>query len=448
MTIGWEQELILVFSFKIGKINMKKKILNISIFLFLIYGCGEDSPDSDLIKPYLFGSNKLDPSQSSLTYPSDITASSMVITWSINEDPNFVAYKLYCDTISTVSENSTLATTITDINTTSYKITGLGADKTYYFRLYVLNSNNNTIGSNIIYGKTSSIKGVWTLVTQIPNVTFQSVYFISDTNGYIAGFSNDGYDEGEGIIYHWNGSELIQEILPDCYGLSDIKFIDANSGYAVGKCGTFLSFYDGNWTKFSSPVESVLFNTITTVSPLSNDNIWCAESNDLYYWDGSEWSEYQLNVDEIEDIYFIDSSNGWLVDEDGKLYHYNGIGWSLYVDLSVTWESDDQNWGYGILSFFNNSSGGWFFYQADNFSIWDIFHFDGNTWNEYSEEPFKSDNRYIYDISGISESNVWAVGLWGCIYNYNGSKWKSVTSPVTSHLYGIYMLSMSDGWAV
>jgi len=426
---------------------MKKIILPMNIFLILILGCGEVSPDADLIKPYLFGSNKLDPSQSSLTYPSEITASSMVITWSINEDPNFVAYKLYSDTISNVSENSTLITIITDVNTSSYKITGLDADKIYYFRLYVLNSNNNTIGSNIVYGKTSSIRGVWKLVTQISDITFQSVYFISDINGYFAGFLNDGYDEGEGIIYHWNGSELIQEILPDCYGLSDIKFIDVNRGYAVGQCGTILCFSDGNWIKFKSPVEPDLFNTIIAVCPLSNDNIWCAESNDLYHWDGSEWSEYQLNVDEIEDMCFVDSSNGWLVDEDGKLYHYNGIGWSFYVDLSVTWESDDQNWGYGILSFYNNSSG-WFFYQDNYRPIWDIFHFDGNSWNEYSEEPFKSDSRYIYDIFNISESDVWAVGNKGCIYHYDGSKWKSVSSPITSHLYGLYMLSNSDGWAV
>jgi|GEM_PF-2953014 len=418
---------------------MKKNIILISISIFLIFRCGEDSADVDLIKPYLFGNNKLDPTQSSLTYPSDITASSMTITWSLNEDPNFVAYKLYYDTVSTVSENSILAATITDISTASYKIADLEANKTYYFRLYVLNSNNNSVGSNIVYGKTSVIKGEWKLVTQITDVTFQAVYFISDTNGYFAGFSNDGYDKGEGIIYHWNGSEFIQEILPDCYGLSDIKFIDTNAGYAVGKYGTFLRYSNGSWTEFSSPVDPDLLNEIPKVFPLTLNNIWCF-SDDVYNWNGSDWVSYNIEVD---DIYFIDNSNGWICDGYGKIYHYDGIGWSLFVDLELSWE----NGGNGHISFYN-STDGWFFYQDAGRSLHDIFHFDGNTWTEIDNEPFLSDKKNVNSIYEISASNIFAVGSWGYIYHYDGSEWKSINSPVTSHLYGVYMLSNSDGWAV
>ncbi|MCK4445561.1 MAG: hypothetical protein KAW56_00605, partial [Candidatus Marinimicrobia bacterium] len=401
---------------------IKIKLIGLCILCMIFFFCEKNNFDAKLIEPYLFGNSKLNPDNPSLSYPTNITSSSMTLKWLIDDYDNFVSSKLYYDTIPNVTENSTLITTITNINTNSYTVTGLNSNTIYYFRIYLIDSEQQTYGSNIVYGKTSSIKGVWTLVSQIPDVTFQSLYFTSDTNGYAAGYLDNGLDEGEGIIYHFNGSEWIPEILPDCYGLLEIKFIDSNNGYAVGNYGTLLYFNGTTWKEFDSPVESHLFNSIGIVCPLSNENIWCAEDDDLYHWNGSNWSKYELNVNTVGDIYFINPNDGWLADSKGRLYHYDGYGWSLYIDLELSRAS-----GYYGIFYFSSTSSGWYFDQ-EAYS-WNIFHFDGTTWNEYSEEPFKSDSRHINDISGISASNVWAVGSFGCIYNYNGSKWKSVTSP-------------------
>jgi hypothetical protein len=372
------------------------------------------------------------PAAVTLIDPTEITVNSMLLSWSRNYDSDFAAYQLYYDTSPAVSENSTLATTITDNNINSFTVTGLIASATYYFKVYVMDTAQQTVGSNVVTAPTSSILGTWMLTNNIANVHFNAVWFNSENDGYAVGYR---YALG-GRIYHWGGSSWVEETIPDITGeLMDVRFIDVNNGYAVSSRGEVLYYNGTSWSEIESPVNTnVSGNSIRAVVPFSSDNIWCIEDNDIYHWDGSTWSLTSLDIDFIHDIYFINENDGWVVDSDGIMYHYNGIGWGLHSDVAVTYNN-----GVGRLVFLHASEG---WYVSREYS----YHFNGTNWNLYenTEYPFSDVN----NMQELSASNIWAVGRGGDIYNYDGSRWNSLTSPTTSTLNDVFMVSENDGWAV
>lgn len=48
----------------------------------------------------------------------------------------------------------------------------------------------------------------------------------------------------------------------------------------------------------------------------------------------------------------------------------------------------------------------------------------------------------------LTLSNGWAVGEHGTILHYDGSSWSTVTSPTGNNLQSVFMLNSNDGWAV
>ena len=48
----------------------------------------------------------------------------------------------------------------------------------------------------------------------------------------------------------------------------------------------------------------------------------------------------------------------------------------------------------------------------------------------------------------LTQLNAWAVGDGGTIVMWDGSSWKSVTSPTTDNLYSVVFNNATDGWAV
>ena len=143
-------------------------------------------------------------------------------------------------------------------------------------------------------------------------------------------------------------------------------------------------------------------------------------------------------------MYFIDENDGWVVDYTGKLFHYNGVGWAFSRDLPTYTDYSD------IDLYFLNSSEGWYsssYFSGFSSTYYDyVYHYDGSNWTSYVNDdyPISRLNR----IQELSTSNTWAVGDDGLIFNFDGERWNSVTSPITDDLHSLFMLSDSDGWAV
>lgn len=90
-----------------------------------------------------------------LAEPTDITESSMILSWSENEDPDFQSYCLYRDTNPDVGLDDTLVTTITDRDTLSFEDTNLSSNTTYYYKVFVFDAADLSSASNEVSAKTS-----------------------------------------------------------------------------------------------------------------------------------------------------------------------------------------------------------------------------------------------------------------------------------------------------
>ena len=91
-----------------------------------------------------------------LNEPANIAEHAMDLSWSKNQDDDFVQYKIYRSTASGVTQASTLVTTITDPETIYYQDADLPLpDTTYYYKVFVLDSEGlYNQGSNEVSGTT------------------------------------------------------------------------------------------------------------------------------------------------------------------------------------------------------------------------------------------------------------------------------------------------------
>ena len=74
-----------------------------------------------------------------------------------------------------------------------------------------------------------------------------------------------------------------------------------------------------------------------------------------------------------------------------------------------------------------------------------ILHYSGGTWNSYTS-PTTTD---LNSVFMVSSTEGWAVGLNGLILHYSEGSWSiHALSPTTNYLYSIQMLNSNEGWAV
>ncbi|MFQ6127506.1 MAG: fibronectin type III domain-containing protein [Thermoplasmata archaeon] len=96
--------------------------------------------------------SNLPPTPVILQNPSNITAHTMLLTWSENTDPDFAYYEIYRSQISGIT--GMLIETISARNMTSYVAAGLNATETYYFLIRVYDTGGLFSDSNQVSGTT------------------------------------------------------------------------------------------------------------------------------------------------------------------------------------------------------------------------------------------------------------------------------------------------------
>jgi hypothetical protein len=114
------------------------------------------------------------PAAVTLSLPDQITTSSMRLSWNDPGAADFAAYAVYRSETSVVDTSSQLLTTITDPATTTFTDTGLQARRTYYYRVYLVDTHDVYSPSNTASAMTAAIglpftddfetdSGAWTL---------------------------------------------------------------------------------------------------------------------------------------------------------------------------------------------------------------------------------------------------------------------------------------------
>lgn len=94
--------------------------------------------------------------------PEPISAQSIKLTWSAYAGPAFDSYHVYRSTVSGVGLNHTLVAVVSNAAQTNWTDTGLMAGHVYYYRVYLMNTNNTLSGSNEASTRTLGAPIPWT----------------------------------------------------------------------------------------------------------------------------------------------------------------------------------------------------------------------------------------------------------------------------------------------
>jgi len=171
---------------------------------------------------------------------------------------------------------------------------------------------------------------------------------------------------------------------------------------------------------------------LNDISAIDENDSWAVgNTGKIAHYNGVGWSLFvELGGGNLNTIDMVDANDGWAAGQAGEIYHYNGSVWSLFQDTGGdTWYAIDMV----------NSSSGWM--TGNSGKIW---FYNGVTWALYDDLG----NRDIYDIDMISLTEGWAVGDHGEIYYYDGVLWTLFDDIGTTDLYGVHMISANNGWIV
>lgn len=121
---------------------------------------------------------------------------------------------------------------------------------------------------------------------------------------------------------------------------------------------------------------------------------WCSAAGKLWHYDGESWRPQLLSGNApilgINDLFGFSQNNLYAI----------GSQW-LTIGRDSTGRSIDES--YGI-----------------------IVHFDGSSWRT----ALKGKKGWISGIGGSSPSNLWAGGVSGELYHYDGNQWKPDSVPI------------------
>lgn len=222
----------------------------------------------------------------------------------------------------------------------------------------------------------------------------------SDQDIYVVGYS--------GSIIHYDGNEWQPMTTPTRMPIWSIWGPDPNHIYAVGGSGTIL-FYDGKqWSSMDSGTRQWLYSIWGT----DNQTIFAAGAGVILKYNGSSWTHMMIGDDRktFFTIYGNNDHDIYAAGDFGKIYHYNGIGWTE-IKSGVS----GQIWGLftsGVHIFAAGSI-------ANNQST--VYHFDGVQWNH----NVMTTKEHFWNIWGSSENDIYLVGDSGTIITYDGQDWKT-----------------------
>jgi hypothetical protein len=209
----------------------------------------------------------------------------------------------------------------------------------------------------------------------------------------------------------------------------------------------------GRWTTVHSPNVGSGSNVLTGVSAVSQTDAWAvgsASHGSLSHtlaerWNGSAWSTVPTrNVGPATNTFTavaaIDTDDAWAVGfyDDGTAFrtlaqHWNGSSWTVVPTpnvgagenalTSVTALASDDVWAVGYRQ---NS-------QSPRRTLAE--HWNGSSWNVVTTPNVGTDENFLFGVSALSDSDVWAVGSYSMPWlqtlteHWNGSSWRVVRSP-------------------
>lgn len=221
--------------------------------------------------------------------------------------------------------------------------------------------------------------------------------------------------------------------------LSDVVFIDNNTGWVVGNQGTILYTDDGgsNWEDQNSgtisSLSSVVFSDSETGWAFGTEGLILNTENG-----GTDWNQQTSGVAaNLNAADFTDASTGWAVGSNGTILNT--------TDGGDNWSEQNSNTSEALFAveFIDNMTG---WAAGDNGSI--VYTNDGGeTW---SAQTSGITNR-LYGISFVDSQTGWAVGDYDDTVIHTtdgGDTWTEQTSGISEGWDDVIFLNSLEGWLI
>ena len=320
---------------------------------------------------------------------------------------------------------------------------------------------------------------VWKRVFTNQNLTLTSISGVSNTEAWAVG--------SKGVILHYNDSTAALVQSPTSEDILEINILSATSGWAIAQKGMLR--WDGSAWSVTQPDQP--YKTYTDLDMNSTTDGWVVGNSIAAHWDGSTWVEIPLSrasniflaVDSLspDQVWVVEQAicNELNCDSFNVVHHWDGNAWtnSTMNAYSVRAVSPEETWfftyyfnqahivrsrnnqleeiphpaGANGLNNVNNGRAAlapdqvWVVYKTG------IYRWDGTAWITTTppNPPGMIDwsNFTPYDLDLYSGTDGWVVGAGGLIAHWDGKAWRQVSSPVTTPLYTVDIITPLDVWA-
>lgn len=276
-----------------------------------------------------------------------------------------------------------------------------------------------------------------------------------------------------GLIYAFNGNPkaaggwTLQFTSALTNGFNGVyMYVDqtnALAGFAVGKNGVVARLNGGSWTE-SQIALGVDFQSIFVDQANPADAWAIGHGGQIWHFANGFWTgpvnPGVVGTQTLQSIFLVSTSEGWIVGTAGTILHSTNLGsgnvWTALtspiqtavgsgVDLfAVDFTGGGNGWAAGsngvILQTSNSGCG-----SSVPSPCW-----GGST--SISQSP------HLNAVFELSPSDAWAAGMFDAassttsLMHWDGTKWHRTT--VSPHfvnqpdIWGLFMLSSSEGWAV
>jgi hypothetical protein len=232
---------------------------------------------------------------------------------------------------------------------------------------------------------------------------------------------------------------------------------------------TLAMHWDGStWSIVPSPDVSGTNSQLAAVSARAAGDIWAVgysgSSNMsrtlVEHWDGSTWSIVPSpNVDpqginNLQGVAVVGPNDVWAVGYYGSTptyqtltEHWDGTSWSVVpspnIDTgnnmlyAVAGTAPDDVWAVGT-------------HLQTNINLYrnTFLHWTGSGWTSFVSAP-NYGNNYLYGVFMLSQSNAWAVGgEEDMAEHWNGTQWIASGGVLLGDIYGVTATAQNDAWAV
>lgn len=195
-----------------------------------------------------------------------------------------------------------------------------------------------------------------------------------------------------------------------------------------------LEIDSGESYKWASHSDAWGSSSVAAVSAFSPRNVWIGVSNNIYHYNGNNWTlKNPSTTFTVNDIATVSETEAWAVGDGGHVWEFNNSTWTQH-DGALLWGTANIN----SVS------------AANSTTVWiggdsgTVYKYDGTTWTVHSGVT-RWGSEQINAVSALSD-NVYIADNGGGVWQYDGSSWidRSGGSWNTSAVNDISLAPLSD----